>query len=108
MSLTPDELGQKIKEAQKKKSEPTGPKVDRSSYGGKSMRAAIDFTSAIVIGILLGYWIDRWLGTKPFGVIVFLVLGFIAGVMNIQRAQMEDDKEYEKEKKEDNDENKKP
>jgi ATP synthase protein I len=30
--------------------------------------------------------IDRWLKTSPWGLIVFLLLGFAAGVLNVVRA----------------------
>ena len=90
MSLTtPDELGQKIKEAQsREKPAPVGPKVSMSKEGSKALRMGTDFTAAIVVGVVLGYWIDRWLDTKPFGIIIFLFLGFAAGVMSLYRSQM--------------------
>jgi len=31
-----------------------------------------------LVGALIGYWLDNWLGTKPYLLLVFLVLGFIA------------------------------
>jgi len=87
MSQTPDELGQKIKEAQSKQQPASvSPKTGQSS-GSKALRAATDLVTALVVGVVLGYWIDRWLGTKPFGIILFLFLGFAAGFLNLYRAQ---------------------
>jgi ATP synthase protein I len=34
----------------------------------------------------LGWLLDRWLGISPWGLIVFLLLGFAAGVLNVMRA----------------------
>jgi ATP synthase protein I len=35
---------------------------------------------------MLGWLLDRWLGTSPGGLIVFVLLGFAAGVLNVMRA----------------------
>jgi ATP synthase protein I len=90
MPLTPEELGQKIKDAQGKDNKPSSPATGGGFSGerSKAMKAASDFISAIVVGVFLGYWIDRWFNTTPFGIIIFLLLGFGAGVMNLYRAQM--------------------
>jgi ATP synthase protein I len=102
MSQTPDDLGQKIRDAQKKQ-EPS-PRLNNALSGesGKALRMGTDFIISVVIGVFLGYWIDRWLGTKPFGIIIFLFLGFGAGVVNMQRletASTREDKKDDKDKK---------
>ncbi len=84
MSLTPDDLGQKIKEAQGRQPPVKKPASPQSS---RALRAGTDFVAALVVGVFLGYWIDRWLGTTPFGIIIFMLLGFGAGVMNLYRSQ---------------------
>ena len=38
------------------------------------------------VGAGIGWLIDRWLGVSPWGLIVFVLLGFVAGVRNIMRA----------------------
>lgn len=86
MSLTPDELGRKIKAA----SDTPPPLAGNSptpSGAGKALRASTDLVTALVVGGFLGYWIDRWLDTKPFGMIIFFFLGFGAGFLNIYRSQ---------------------
>lgn len=88
MSLTPEELSQKIKDAQAKEMPAaTGPKSPISKESSNAIRMGTDFGAAIVVGVVLGYWVDRWLHTKPFGIILFMLLGFAAGFMNIYRAQ---------------------
>jgi ATP synthase protein I len=39
-----------------------------------------------VVGAGIGGLIDRWLGVSPWGLIVFLLLGFAAGVLNVMRS----------------------
>ena len=41
---------------------------------------------ALAVGALIGWLLDRWLGISPWGLIVFLLLGFAAGVLNVMRA----------------------
>jgi ATP synthase protein I len=39
-----------------------------------------------VVGGALGYALDYWLGIRPWGFIVFVLLGFAAGILNVMRA----------------------
>ena len=41
---------------------------------------------AVLVGAAIGWLIDRGLGISPWGMIVFLLLGFAAGVLNVMRA----------------------
>ncbi|MBY0329026.1 AtpZ/AtpI family protein [Patescibacteria group bacterium] len=38
-----------------------------------------------VIGVLGGKWLDTYLGTRPFGMIVLTMLGFGVSIMGILR-----------------------
>jgi len=40
----------------------------------------------VLVGAVIGWLLDRWLGISPWGLIVFLLLGFAAGVLNVMRA----------------------
>jgi ATP synthase protein I len=52
---------------------------------GLGIRAASEFAAAIVVGGLIGWQLDVWLGTKPAFLIVFFMLGVAAGVWNVIR-----------------------
>jgi ATP synthase protein I len=52
---------------------------------GLGIRAASEFAAAIVVGGLMGWQLDVWLGTKPAFLIVFFMLGVAAGVWNVIR-----------------------
>ena len=45
-----------------------------------------EFISAVAVGAILGFLLDRFAGTSPWGMIVLLLLGFCAGVLNVLRA----------------------
>jgi len=42
--------------------------------------------AGIVVGVGLGWFLDRVAGTSPWGLIVGLLLGFGAGVLNVLRS----------------------
>ncbi|MFL5045726.1 MAG: AtpZ/AtpI family protein [Xanthobacteraceae bacterium] len=52
----------------------------------RGMRLSAELVGGVVIGVILGWLADRWLGTSPWGLIVFLLLGFAAGVLNVMRS----------------------
>ena len=50
------------------------------------LKLASEFVAGIIVGAAIGYGIDRLAGTMPFGLIVFLMIGFAAGVLNVLRS----------------------
>ena len=44
-----------------------------------------DLIAGVICGLGMGYGLDRWLGTRPVFIAVFLVLGCMAGVLNVVR-----------------------
>ena len=55
----------------------------------------IAMVAAILIGLYIGYQLDKWLDTSPWFTIIFLVFGIISGFRNIfilsNRAMKDDD-----------------
>lgn len=51
-----------------------------------AMKLSSEFVAAVIVGALLGYLVDRFAGTAPWGMIVLLLLGFGAGVLNVMRS----------------------
>lgn len=52
---------------------------------GKAMRIGTELIVAVAVGGGIGFFIDAWLGTKPWFLIGFLFLGNAAGLWNIFR-----------------------
>jgi len=50
-----------------------------------ALRVGVEIVSALIVGVAIGYFLDRWLGTKPWFLLVFFVLGAAAGFMNVFR-----------------------
>ena len=53
---------------------------------GQALKLSSEFIAGVVVGAGLGWLIDRVAGTSPWGLIVFLLLGFAAGVLNVLRS----------------------
>lgn len=60
-------------------------KDNKSGYG-TAVKLSSEFIAGVVVGAGLGWAIDRWAGTSPWGLVVFLLLGFGAGVLNVLRS----------------------
>ena len=78
-------LGERLKQAR-----PDDEGTARSDEGSRkgysqALKISSEFISAIVVGGLLGYLLDYFLPTKPWGLVVFVLLGFCAGVLNVLR-----------------------
>jgi len=52
---------------------------------GQGFRIGIELVVAVFFGVAVGWAIDRWLGTRPWGLLVFLFLGIGAGMTNVYR-----------------------
>lgn len=51
----------------------------------KGFRISAEFMAGVILGGALGWAFDHYLGTKPWGMVVFLLLGFATGVYNVMR-----------------------
>ncbi|WP_188849329.1 AtpZ/AtpI family protein [Aureimonas glaciei] len=74
--------------AQRERSTPAASAGGRNGLTGAAdgMKLASEFVAGILAGAGIGYLFDRILGTSPFGLVVFLILGFVAGVLNVLRS----------------------
>ena len=50
-----------------------------------AFRIGVEIVAAIIVGVVIGIYVDKYLGTKPFGLIIFFILGALAGFLNIYR-----------------------
>jgi F0F1-type ATP synthase assembly protein I len=59
----------------------------RRMYEGLSASSVgLELGLAVIIALLVGMWLDRQLGTQPWLMLVFLILGLVAGFRNVLRA----------------------
>lgn len=63
---------------------PRGP-----SPASRGLRASAELIGGIVAGGLIGWYLDKWLGTeKPVMFVLFFLLGAAAGILNVIRSAM--------------------
>jgi len=66
--------------------EPTKKKTgDFASTPALALELPFTLVGAIIFGGALGYFLDRWLHTKPWLMLVFGAVGFFAGVREVLR-----------------------
>ncbi len=80
-------LGDRLATANRHPEDVTGSRTAaNSSAYARGFRMSTELVAGVLVGAGLGWLIDRWLGISPWGLIVFLLLGFAAGVLNVMRA----------------------
>src|ERR1700730_12747842 len=63
----------------------SGDRAARASGVALGSPLSSELVAGVVVGAGIGWGFDRLLSTSPFGFIVFLLLGFVAGVVNVVR-----------------------
>jgi ATP synthase protein I len=66
------------------RTEPASRPVDSSAMA-RGFRLSTELVAGVFVGAVLGWFLDRALGISPWGLIVFVLLGFVAGVLNVIR-----------------------
>lgn len=56
---------------------------------GAGLRIAVELLAAVMVGTGIGWALDIWLGTRPWLLIVFFVVGSAAGFLNVYRTAKE-------------------
>ena len=63
----------------------TAPEAAPRPGFGMALRLGADFVAGVVVGAALGWGFDKVLGTSPWGLIVFFLFGFAAGIFSVLR-----------------------
>ena len=77
------ELKDRIETA--KSSNTLNTKKNKESGAGFGFKISTEIIAALVVGVGIGLIVDKYLGTKPFGLIIFFIFGAIAGFLNVYR-----------------------
>jgi ATP synthase protein I len=80
-------LGDRLANASRPSENGSGPRqtADASAIA-RGFRLSTELVAGVLVGAAIGWLLDRWLGISPWGLIVFLLLCFAAGVLNVMRA----------------------
>jgi ATP synthase protein I len=83
-------LGEGLSTAREREAPPSedagGDRATTASGYARGFRLSSELVGGVLVGAGVGWLIDRLLGISPWGFIVFLLLGFVAGVLNVMRS----------------------
>ncbi len=69
-------------------------RAGRRAYRGlASASVGLELGLAVIIGLVIGIYMDRAFGTTPWLMLVWLVFGFVAGFRGVLRAVQREDRE---------------
>ena len=57
-----------------------------SSSIGAAFKLSTELVSAVAVGTIIGFILDKTFGTKPWLIIIFFFVGVIAGIINVIRS----------------------
>jgi len=50
---------------------------------GTAFKLSTELVSAVVVGTIIGFILDKTFGTKPWLILIFFFVGVIAGIVNV-------------------------
>ena len=53
---------------------------------GSAFKLSTELVSAVAVGTIIGFILDKWFGTKPWLILLFFFVGVIAGIMNVVKS----------------------
>ena len=53
---------------------------------GKAFKLSTELVSAVVVGTIIGFILDKTFGTKPLLILIFFFVGVVAGITNVIRS----------------------
>ena len=59
---------------------------EHASVYSLALRVGTEMVSALIVGVGIGFFLDYWLETKPWFLVIFFFLGAGAGVLNVYRS----------------------
>ena len=53
---------------------------------GQAFKMSTELVSAVAVGTIIGFILDKWFGTKPWLILIFFFVGVVAGILNVIRS----------------------
>jgi ATP synthase protein I len=82
-------LGDRLDQVRASQPSETTPEAQPGATGSamaRGLRLSSELVGGVLLGGAIGYALDYWLGIRPWAFIVFVLLGFAAGILNLMRA----------------------
>lgn len=83
-------LDQKLADVQGRRGADQRPEADprQMQQVGKAWSLAIEMVAAVAVSLFIGWWVDRWFGTAPWGLLGFILLGVAAALWSAIRTAL--------------------
>ena len=78
-------LEARLKEAEARQAAAEKPPDERGRGLALAFRISAELVGGVIVGVGIGWLLDRWLGTKPWLLIVFFLFGSAAGLVSVMR-----------------------
>ena len=59
---------------------------ENSSSIGAAFKLSTELVSAVAVGSIIGFILDKTFGTKPWLIIIFFFVGVVAGIINVVKS----------------------
>jgi ATP synthase protein I len=79
------DLEGKVRDARARHEPSPSEAQDRGSAMGEALKLATEMIAGVAVGGFIGWALDRLFGTAPILMVVFLILGAAAGILNVIR-----------------------
>ncbi|WP_439814065.1 AtpZ/AtpI family protein [Zavarzinia sp. CC-PAN008] len=81
------DLDRRLREMQQRYEPPASERPPETAMG-LAMRAGVELVAGFFVGGAIGYGFDLLLGSSPWGLVVFFILGGVAGILTVVRSAM--------------------
>lgn len=83
-------LDRKLADVQGRRGADQQPEADprQMQQVGKAWSLAIEMVAAVAVSLFIGWWVDRWFGTAPWGLLGFILLGVAAALWSAIRTAL--------------------
>jgi ATP synthase protein I len=80
------DLEGKVRDARSRHEPASSASQDRGSAMGEALKLSTEMIAGVAVGGFIGWALDRLFGTAPLLMVVFLILGGAAGILNVIRS----------------------
>ena len=81
--MSKDPFKTRLEIAKKKAFDKESKEKHNPSPIGNAFKLSTELVSAVAVGTIIGFILDKTFGTKPWLILIFFFVGVIAGIMNV-------------------------
>jgi ATP synthase protein I len=98
--MSQDSLMREVHRTNVRHADPAARTSKRAYNALNASSVGLELGLSVGIGLLIGYYMDKWLGTTPWLLLLWMVFGLIAGFRGVIRAVNRADRAAESDEKE--------